>query len=609
MMTKYDENPKRYWKTGVANQSPFNIHQLYRKKFNIINDKIMTAGSCFSQHIHQYLIQNKFNLLDFEPAPASMSYECSVKKGYNLFSARYGNIYTVRQLLQLAQQTISDNQHCDIIWHFDGKYYDALRPTIVCSKSRDEIIYMRLQHLTRVYKLFKEFDCFIFTLGLTEMWSDVTNGIIYPVYPEKIIPNFNLDNLKFINATYEEIVKDFNLFIDILKEIRCGREFKIILTVSPVPLIATAGDDHILVRNSYSKSILRTVAAHLCNRDFIDYFPSYEIVTNPRASSAYYDSNLRSIKKDLVPDIMNHFFSEHAFTNITSKRPYDIICEEEMLNVIAIDKKNLKLSSCNLQILGNSYLFSFKEAFDKLYHSFNSDTSIEFIPFNCLLEDWRDFERVQREVKYSDINWKIPLDKSQLVKEYISKLHLKESKKCNSKLWTIGALGLTRVTIMDLHPDQKPGLVDEKGIFIKGFRSGGIPIIKSVDDCDPRFVQNVEFLFRNAKKHLDYIINTLGQNAIRVVDAPMMSDKCARYWFGDDYVDSGVQNIYNTIINSILDKYLGSYVTNKNILLVDDSFYNDKGFVSNIHALSRFEYDMHVDHSAYANIVKDLLRF
>ena len=40
----------------------------------------------------------------------------------------------------------------------------------------------------------------------------------------------------------------------------CARrtpKLRILLTVSPVPLTATAGDDHVLLATTYSKSVLR----------------------------------------------------------------------------------------------------------------------------------------------------------------------------------------------------------------------------------------------------------------------------------------------------------------------------------------------------------------
>ena len=47
----------------------------------------------------------------------------------------------------------------------------------------------------------------------------------------------------------------------------------------------------------------------------IDYFPSYEIATNPRLHSTSFEANLRSIRYETVDMVMQHFFSEHPPIN------------------------------------------------------------------------------------------------------------------------------------------------------------------------------------------------------------------------------------------------------------------------------------------------------
>ena len=85
--------------------------------------------------------------------------------------------------------------------------------------------------------------------------------------------------------------------------IRQGRPFNILLTVSPVPLTATASGSHVLVSSTYSKSVLRAVAGDLCSEcKHIDYFPSYEIITNPRLHSSAFANNLRSVREGVCTD-------------------------------------------------------------------------------------------------------------------------------------------------------------------------------------------------------------------------------------------------------------------------------------------------------------------
>lgn len=53
----YSDLPKSaFWKTGVAQENPYAIEDIYKKKFDIpANAKIATAGSCFAQNIYRHL--------------------------------------------------------------------------------------------------------------------------------------------------------------------------------------------------------------------------------------------------------------------------------------------------------------------------------------------------------------------------------------------------------------------------------------------------------------------------------------------------------------------------------------------------------------------------
>lgn len=304
-----------FWKTGVAEENPQAINGIYKKKFNISpKEKIATAGSCFAQHISHHLKKNGYNVLDLEPPPEGLRAELRQTYGFSMYSARYGNIYTVRQLLQLAQEAAGKRFPQNIIWEKNGKFYDALRPSIEPNgfESAEEVLEHREFHIPIVRELFKKLDLFIFTLGLTEMWVHKKSGTVYPTAPGTLAGTFDHNTYEFQNAQFQDIIQDFNDFQNTLKKIRKGKPYKILLTVSPVPLTASASGEHVLPSTVYSKSTLRSVAGQLStNQAHIDYFPSYEIVTNPRMHSTGFSSNLRSVRNETVETVMTHFFAEH----------------------------------------------------------------------------------------------------------------------------------------------------------------------------------------------------------------------------------------------------------------------------------------------------------
>jgi len=57
-----------------------------------------------------------------------------------------------------------------------------------------------------------------------------------------------------------------------------------LLTLSPVPLTATARPHHVLTASMAAKATLRAaIDAFVLTHEDADYFPSYEIVTSPFA--------------------------------------------------------------------------------------------------------------------------------------------------------------------------------------------------------------------------------------------------------------------------------------------------------------------------------------
>jgi hypothetical protein len=341
----YSDLPKSaFWKTGVAQESPYSIEGIYKKKFSIsAKTKIATAGSCFAQHFSRHLKKYGYNVLDVEPAPPGLPDHLHQKFGFSMYSARYGNIYTVRQLLQLAQEVAGEWVPQACIWEKDGKYFDALRPSVEPEglDSAEEVANHRQHHIARVKQLFQSLDLFVFTLGMTELWVHKDSGTVYPTAPGTIAGAFDAKVFEFQNPQFGLINKDLSEFVQVLRRIRGGKGFKMMLTVSPVPLVATASGSHVLASTIYSKSTLRSLAGLWSEKSFVDYFPSFEIVTNPRLHSTSFCENLRSVRDETVELVMQHFFAQH--TPIISSHPSSapsyredndieaVQCEEELI--------------------------------------------------------------------------------------------------------------------------------------------------------------------------------------------------------------------------------------------------------------------------------------
>jgi hypothetical protein len=333
----------------VAEADPGRWPDIYLKRFEITPaTRISTAGSCFAQHIGRQLRARGFNHQDFEPPPPSLPPELWAEFGYGLFSARFGNIYTARQLLQLSREAFGPPTSHVRAWRRGARVDDPLRPTIEPEgfETLEELTALRLrQHLPAVRRLFLESEVLVFTLGLTEAWASRSDGTVYPLCPGVAAGEFDPDEHVFHNFSFGEVLQDMQAVIDEARAINPGLRF--LLTVSPVPLTATASDQHVLVATTYSKSVLRAVAGELYARhDFVDYFPAYELVTAPAARGAYYGANLRQVTQAGVDHVMGVFFDQHGAgpERAAEARPASMLeqlsdeqrtmCDEEMLELV-----------------------------------------------------------------------------------------------------------------------------------------------------------------------------------------------------------------------------------------------------------------------------------
>ena len=339
-----------FWNRSVAGVPPFAVDPVVDVPFRISPaDAVATAGSCFAQHIARALQKNRFRYFVSEPAPPGLSPEAAAAAAnYGVFSARYGNIYTTRQLLQLFDRAYGVFSPSLSAWRgTNGSYVDPFRPRIQPDgfASEADLLADRTSHLACVRRLFEELDVFVFTLGLTESWEHKASQAALPLAPGVAAGDWDPAQYEFRNYSVEEVQRDLAGFIDRLRSV--NPSCRIVLTVSPVPLMATYEERHVLVSTCLSKSVLRVAAEACARRPGVCYFPAYEIVTGPHAGGRYFEDDLRSVTKSGVSHVMRVFFSH--FTEPIAGHPEaeaetlsyveaelaavrDIVCDEEALS-------------------------------------------------------------------------------------------------------------------------------------------------------------------------------------------------------------------------------------------------------------------------------------
>ncbi|MEU8472748.1 GSCFA domain-containing protein [Streptomyces sp. NPDC029006] len=153
--------------------------------------------------------------------------------------------------------------------------------------------------------------CLIVTLGLTEAWENRATGAVYQVCPGTVRGAFDARRYAFRNAAFADVHRDLSAALGLARA--ANPALRIVLTVSPVPLTATATGGHALTATTYSKAVLRAVAGQLAlEHDHIDYFPAYEIITGPPFKAAFFEPNLRTVTPDGVAFVMRQFLGALA---------------------------------------------------------------------------------------------------------------------------------------------------------------------------------------------------------------------------------------------------------------------------------------------------------
>ncbi len=334
------QSKRAFWRAAVGTRHYADLSDLWAPMPLRKTDRIATAGSCFAQHIGNSLAARGAGFMDMEPAPPLFNSAAEARSwGYGVFSCRYGNVYTTRQLLQLFDEAHGTRTPVERVWEKDGRFYDALRASVdpVGQGSAEAVLDLRARHLTAVRRMFAELDVFVFTMGLTEGWENNQDGTMFAVAPGTVAGTYDPSRHVFRNLRAAEISADMLAFWERLRTV--NPRARVLLTVSPVPLAATATQNHVLVATTYSKSVLRAVAGELAEDiDDIYYFPSYEIISSHPARGMFFEPDLRNVNLFGVNFVMTNFFSGPLAVEFggqpATAREHDLelICDEEKLD-------------------------------------------------------------------------------------------------------------------------------------------------------------------------------------------------------------------------------------------------------------------------------------
>lgn len=314
-------NPVRGWTSGKPERMAKDrlttgdfLKVEHRPKFRIEPSwPIFTMGSCFARGVENVLISRGLPLLlDGHGAPAEHFESWNEETGRGGGAARGElsrgalNKYSVRSMTHEVKRVLLDESYPDegMIELSPGQWFDP-HASGLRLLGRDDAFANRKRLTEATATIRKARICF-FTLGLTETWLDAETGLAMNAHPGPAWLARLPERFRFVDYGYDATLSDMLDIIGLIRE-HCHQEMRFIVTVSPVPLGATFKDADVIVANSASKSVLRAVAEELFRRfDFVDYFPSYEMVLNSPRALAFEEDQLH-IARDMVAHIMGTF--------------------------------------------------------------------------------------------------------------------------------------------------------------------------------------------------------------------------------------------------------------------------------------------------------------
>lgn len=272
--------------------------------------RIASAGSCFAVEIAQNLIRRGFNYMcletTYDEATGTICLGTDSQKPEVQYSCRWGILFNTPSFTQIAENAFGVRPLPELLIEIhDGPVYAFLNPfrESVAFPSVEAYRKERETHLANTRKVFTEADVFVMTLGLNEAWQYTPDGSYISRNPRNAALNGLLDHR---TLTVQENIDYLQRFIDVVRA--HNPDLKIIITVSPVPFMATGRADthHVVTANTHSKAVLRVTAEEIVGRNKdVYYFPSYEVVTV--CSPEIWTEDQRHIHRDAVQRVMDTF--------------------------------------------------------------------------------------------------------------------------------------------------------------------------------------------------------------------------------------------------------------------------------------------------------------
>ena len=261
-------------------------------------DRLLLLGSCFSDHIGNFLTHQQFFVL----------------------SNPFGVLFNPVSIANAIKMTINPELFtADYRYFFDNQFVSFAHHGSFSHVNENQFLNQINQQFNNTKTFLEKTDLLFITFGTAYCYRFVERNLIVANCHK--IPNTQFEKIRL---NVDEIVQIYQEILQKLQQI--NPSLKIIFTVSPVRHLGDGFHE-----NQCSKAVLHLAIEQLTDNNTVFYFPAYEILMDDLRDYRFYAKDLCHVGENAVRYI-EEIFADAFFSPATKEQQKTIEKENKFLN-------------------------------------------------------------------------------------------------------------------------------------------------------------------------------------------------------------------------------------------------------------------------------------
>lgn len=271
---------------------------------------IFAIGSCFARRIEDAFVAKGQNVLSYTKEFNKYMKINSTEQHRGILN----KYHTFSILNDLEWALNKQFDYDDFVEYSAGQWVDLYSHDKILEMADKEITTERRKIINSINAKVKDANVVFITLGLIEAWYDNEVEKYINVVPSpRLIKKFP-NRFAFKIISYEDNMRNLEKVYKLIQDHNI-KDYKIIVSVSPVPLNTTFRNQDVVSANTFSKSMLRAIAEEWAlKHENIDYFPSYEMALFSQFENVWRNDG-RHVRDSFADFIIDNFMQAYTGKN------------------------------------------------------------------------------------------------------------------------------------------------------------------------------------------------------------------------------------------------------------------------------------------------------